>query len=96
MICGLQLGREEFGWNDEGGGVGVKVGEEECQSIEYEECDMVVVVVFVIIIRVFFEVVVYESEYEYKESYEEEVFQLDDLVVDYVDCCYGELVIRNS
>ncbi|KAG6545633.1 hypothetical protein Mapa_012987 [Marchantia paleacea] len=37
MASGSESGREEFRWNDEGGGIGTEVGEEEGQGVDADE-----------------------------------------------------------
>lgn len=79
-MCG-----EKFCGDDESGGIWFEVGKEECKGVENKECDVVFFIVFVVVVWLVLEVVVDVCDGEYKECYEEEFWELDDLMVYDVD-----------
>ena len=92
MAGGAEASREELGGDDEGGGVGAEVGEEEGEGVEHEERDVVATAVLAVIARVAAEVVVHEGDDEHEEGHEEEARELDDPPPHHVDERHGEPV----
>lgn len=89
-------GREEFGRDDERGGVGAEVGEEESKRVERQKRNMATAAVLggVGVAQLAAEVVVHEGENEHEERHEEEAQQLNDPPPHYVDERHREPVSR--
>lgn len=86
---------KELSWDDESGGIGAEVGEEEGEGVEHKECHMVAATKLPISAGLPAQVVVDIGEDEHEKRHEEEATQLDDPATYNVNQGHSEPVARH-